>query len=403
MDNIVFNLSDNSHYTMVRNIANNYLLEKKTIQDLWEISQESPLFESLAAFLAISKIKIQKHGKRKLRIAILMNLIHEHNRLRPSSPKNVNGENSLYNKLSQLKWILEDTEIEYQLIYVSGSCPWGSEKILEDEIDKCNSSNVTLLRIEDSAMNSLFIKNQKGGEIIFGIRSILQLPGYPDTGSFDCMLFTDADMTFDLGQLGFLIDGFYSGEDVIIGNRMDPRSILEKNMTRAGRGVLMYRHLQRKLTPGFFIDMNLSDTQCPWKFLPVSVLKEIAMELDSMDWSIDTDILSSVLSHGFRIHTIPVTAIDSELESHGKAIGHFRRNKTIIEGVLHQAHKYELSYDKDIEQLVNTYLKTEDDYRALLESDLPVELSSLQNLDWGKSPMITLPLVEMWLQGLHTH
>jgi len=400
MNDQVFKLTNNSHYIEVREIADSFINQNKTIDELWVLARESKLFYSLAAFLAISKIKIQKFSGKKLRIAILMNLIHEHNRLRPSSSENINGENSLFNKIAQLNWILKDTQIEYQMIYVSGTCPWASDKILLDEISKCGSNNISLLQIEKSALNHHYTKNQKGGEIIFGIRSVLQYPEYPDLGSFDCLLFTDADMTLDLGQIGFLIDGYFNGDDVIIGNRMDKKSILKKNMTRAGTGMLMFRHIQRKLTPGFFLDLNLHDTQCPWKFLSGKVLKDIAMDLDSMDWSIDTDILSAAIDCGYSVKTIAVTAIDSEPESHGKAIGHYKRNKTIIDGIIHQARKYGLAYDRDIAELVEKYLRTDEDYKRLLNSGLPEELQSLPNEEWGRSPLITPAILEKWLRGL---
>ena len=398
--NEFFNLTDNSHFIKVRNLADNFLMQGLTQNELWNISQGSELFFSLAAFLAISKKKLEFHRNKKLRIAILMNLIHEQNRLRPSSGKNPNGENSLKNKIDQLNWLLKDTEIKYQLIYVSGTCPWGSDEILESEIKRLNADNIIHIKVEDYKIGDSYTKNQKGGEMIFGIRSILQLEGYPDHGHFDCMLFTDADMTFDLGQVGTLLDKYYSGMDLITGNRMDPQSILEKNMTRAGSGMLMYRHLQRKLAPGFFVDKNLHDTQCPWKFLSRKVLVDIQEELDCMDWSIDTDILSAAEKYGYTLNIVPVTAIDSELESHGKAIGHFRRNRTIIEGTLHQAEKYDLKYDKELAVLIGKYLVTDVDYKILLESGLPPSLSWLPNEEWGISSFITTALVEEWFKEI---
>ena len=395
-----FNLTDDSHYILVRDIADGFLEKKLSMQVLLVISQGIDLFEALGAYLAISKLKLMCYKGKALRIAILMNLIHEHNRLRPSSDTNPNGENSLENKIDQLKWLFEGTDIEYKLIYVSGNCPWGSDDVLDFELERIMSKNVIHIKIEDYIIGNSYVKNQKGGEIIFGIRSILQMDGYPDNGFFDCMLFTDADMTFDLSQIGTLLDGYFSGKKLIIGNRMDPQSILVKNMTRAGDGVLMYRHIQRKLAPGFFMDKNLHDTQCPWKFLSRSVLADIEPELDSMDWAIDTDILSAAGKHGYLVYITYVTAIDSELESHGKAIGHFRRNRTIIEGTIHQAEKYGLEYDKEIAGLVRKYLKTDEDYRKLLEAGLPPSLSSLPNRDWGRSNLITVSLVENWLMEI---
>ena len=162
----------------------------------------------------------------------------------------------------------------------------------------------------------------------------------------------------------------------------------------------MFRHIQRKLAPLFFMDMGLHDTQCPWKFFSRSALEDIVRDLDSADWSIDTDILSSAHTRGYPIRIIPVTAVDSELESHGKALGHYVRNRTIIEGTLRQARKYNLPYDKDIARLVETYLKTDEDYRILMESGLPDSLKHLPNEEWGRSALITKVVVEQWFKRI---
>ncbi len=398
---ILFDLTNNTHYRKVRDLADGLIHKGLAEDDLLNIAGGSDLFMTLAAFLAVSRLKVRIHRYKKLRIAVVMNLIHEHHRLRLSGPENPNGENSLENKLAQLEWLFRDTEVEYRLIYLSGGCPWGSDEVLDGEIKRIGTDQVSHIRLDDYKAGVSFIKNQKGGEIIFGIRSVLQLPGYADEGYFDAMLFTDADMTFDLGQLGFLLDEHFAGKDIIIGNRMDPRSVLVKNMVRAGTGVLMYRHIQRKLTPRFFLDLNLHDTQCPWKFLSHNLLEAIAQDLDSMDWSVDTDILSSAEKHGYKLNIVPVTAIDSEMESHGRAIGHYRRNRTIIEGVIHQAQKYGLSYDKGIAVLVEKYLRSDADYRKLLAAGLPESLTDLPNREWGISSRITDSVVEEWLKAIH--
>ena len=92
-----FNLNDDNSYRLVRETA------EKLIHDGNQL--EGGLIKSLARFLADSKILLRKHKDKPLRVAILMNLVHEQNRLRPSSAENPNGENSLENKLKQLDWL----------------------------------------------------------------------------------------------------------------------------------------------------------------------------------------------------------------------------------------------------------------------------------------------------------
>jgi hypothetical protein len=387
-----FDLNDDNSYRLVRETAERLIQNPNQVED--------GLITSLARFLADSKTRLQEHKNKVLRVAILMNLVHEQNRLRPSSRENPNGENSLENKLKQLDWLFDGTAVDYKLIYVSGTCPWGSDAVLDKEIRRLGTDRVIHLRLEDSVTPDTLLPNRKGGEMIFGMRAVAQLSGYPDPGYFDCLLFTDADMTFDMGQMGFLIDRYYRGDHVITGNRMASGSVLIKNMTRAGTGILMFRHIQRKLAPLFFRDMDLHDTQCPWKFFSRRALEDIAPDLDSDDWSIDTDILSSAHTRGYPIAVVPVTAVDSEMESHGKALGHYVRNRTIIEGTLHQARKYGLPYDREIASLVERYLKTDEDYRILMESGMPDSLKHLPNGEWGRSAQITIEIVEQWFRRI---
>ncbi len=387
-----FCLTDDLSYKKVRHAADQLLAGLKPETD--------ELTLALARYLENSKKKLERHKNKPLRLAIVMNLVHEHNRLRPSSPENPHGENALENKLKQLEWLFAGTAVDYTLIYVSGHCPWGSDAVLDEQIARLGTEKVVHLQMADYEEGKKYTPNCKGGEVIFGMHTAAGNPGYPDLGLFDCFLMTDADMTFDMGQAGFLLDLYHRGEHVITGNRTHPDSILIKNPTRAGTGVLMYRHIQRKLAPLFFIDMNLHDTQCPWKFLSREALKAVTPALDCMDWSIDTDILSSAWQQGYGIRIIPVTAVDSEFESHGKALGHYVRNKTIIEGTMRQVMKYNLPSDRDIAALVRQYLKTEADYKALLESGLPESLKHLPNAAWGVAPEITLEIVENWLSAI---
>ncbi len=401
-----FNLNHDADFSRVRTLADSYLNEKGlSFRELDALAAGDELFPALAAFLARSKKRLAGYGGRKARLAILMNLVHEHHRLAPASLTNPNGENSLENKLAQLEWIFEGTGVDYHLVYVSGSCPWGSDGVLEQQIQRTGSSGRVSHFIMDEGPEKepegiSYTPNCKGGEMIYGIRSILQKSGYPDAGAFDALLFTDADMSFDLAQAGSLMAAYFEGSRFIIGDRMHPQSILLKNMTRAGSGILVYRHIQRKLTPRYFLDRKLHDTQCPWKFLSLEAARRIEGKLDCMDWSIDTDIIGAAEYCHIPMEIQPVTFIDSEKESHGKAIGHYCRNRTIIEGNLRQNEKYSLPFDQNMARLVKTYLKKDEDYRLLLESGLPPGLENLENRAWGISPQITDELMEEWLGNL---
>ncbi len=397
-----FDLTNDNHYRIVRDLADILLQNSLSEKELNEIATGNlPLMSKLAGYLALSRRAILKHRDKELNIAIVINLIHEHHRLLPCTALNPNGENSLKNKLEQLEWITRGMNINYKLLYFAGKCPWKSDKILKKLVRELKAEKIVkLYRLGDYEIASDFIMDQKGGEMIFGLRTAAGLPGYPkvnDVKEFDGVLFTDADMTFDMAQIGFLIDGLMNGKNIQIGERTHPKSVLVKNIIRAGRGIFVYRHIQRRLGPVYFEKLKLLDTQCPWKFFSTKSLKEIAPMLNSMDWSIDTDIIGGYIYKGYPINIIPVTAIDSELESHGRAIGHHVRMFTILYGLIRQAEKYNLPYDKKVAGLLYKYIETPEDLRKLLDAGPPPGKENLPNSAWGKIETFPYHELEDWL------
>ena len=288
------------------------------------------------------------------------------------------------------------------MIYVSGGCPWGSDEVLKKIIKEENLSEdqVVLLDTREYEVAQNLPRNQKGSEIIFAANTVAKLPGYPDIGDFDGFLFTDADMTLDMGQIGYLIDEYLTNDKhFTIGSRKHEQSILRKNPTRPGPGVSMYRHITRRLGQTFFEDLDLTDTQCPWKFVSAPLLKDLAPLLSCPDWSIDTDFIGAARQMGHEINIIPITAIDSEKESHGHAIagGPATRLITIVHGLLQQARKYNLRYDHDMGDLVDRQVTNRKDLAAILNTLPPENLRTLPANAFGKAETISIEDLEKWI------
>ncbi|MBF0276857.1 MAG: hypothetical protein HQM13_03665 [SAR324 cluster bacterium] len=397
-----FDLTNDSHYQATRELADFFIEKHVPEAELWQmLPHEVPLQAGLGAMLAISKLKLEAHKSRKMRIGIIINLVHEHHRLLPFRFDNPNGENSLRNKILQLKWIFQNSNISWDLIYVTGGCPWKSENVFQNIVESEKiQDRVHLFDIREHEVGADYIKNQKGGEVIFGAKIVTGQHGYPNLGVFDKVLFTDADMTFDLGQIGNLVDLQSRGKSVLIGSRVHEKSILVKNPVRAGNGILMFRHIQRRLEPHLFEGLGLLDTQCPWKFFSFDAFQKIVPLLDSMDWSIDTDFISAAMHLGYEIGIVPVTAIDSDLESHGHAVGHHIRMFTIIQGILHQAKKFGFPFDPEIESLVRKYIQSPEDLEMLLGEGVPVKLLNKANHEFGKGDTISSFELEQWFLSL---
>jgi len=399
-----FDLTNDNHYQMVIDLADEMLNSGLVEDDLEAFlpDKSAPLHTNLAAHIALSRLRILKHKDVPFSLAIAINLIHEHNRLRPATFNNPNGENALRNKIKQLKWITKGTQTTWKLLYATGGCPWGSDEVLQHIIDQENlaKDQVELLDSRQFEIAQHLPKNQKGSEILFAMNSVIGTKGYPKIGDFDAFMFTDADMTLDMGQIGTLIDEhLVNKKDFIIGARTHKLSILRKNPTRPGKGVMMYRHITRRLGPVFFEDLSLSDTQCPWKFLSVDLLKKITPLLSCPDWSVDTDIIGAAFKLGYDIDIVPVTAIDSEKESHGHAIsgGPAARLITIVQGLLKQARNYNLNFDEEIGHLVDTQIQTMQDLSAILNTLPPENLRELPNEAFGKAETINITDLTNWV------
>jgi len=399
-----FDLTNNNHYQMVRDLADAMLANGFGETELEQLlpDKTAPLHANLAAHIALSRLKILKHKDQPFRLAIATNLIHEQNRLRPATFNNPNGEDSLRNKIKQLKWITAGTEIKWKLLYATGGCEWNSEEAFKKIVAEENltKDEVELLDSRDIEVTKNLVKNQKGSELLVAMNSVIGTAGYPNVGQFDAFMFTDADMTLDMSQIGTLIDEYLTNKkDFSIGARTHKLSVSRKNPTRPGKGVLMYRHITRRLGPVFFEDLQLSDTQCPWKFISIDLLKKIAPLLTCPDWSIDTDIIGAAFYLGYDINVLPITAIDSEKESHGHAIkgGPAARLITIVHGLLRQARNYNLRFDKEIGHLVDTEIQAMEDLAAILSTLPPAHLQELPNDAFGKAETISITDLTNWV------
>ncbi len=86
-------------------------------------------------------------------------------------------------------------------------------------------------------------------------------------------MYTDADNSVHLGQLGLLLKPFISNHHhVILGNRKHPDSILIKQEERWGVGIKTLRHMQRMIGQEIF-SKGIKDTQAAFKLYGAGVLK----------------------------------------------------------------------------------------------------------------------------------
>ena len=88
--------------------------------------------------------------------------------------------------------------------------------------------------------------SRKAGAIIMGAMAAI------DDGA-DAVIYTDADNSVHLGQIGLLIQPYVdNGVPVVLGDRKHADSVLVKEGARWGIGIKVLRHMQRMIGHAVF-------------------------------------------------------------------------------------------------------------------------------------------------------
>lgn len=310
-----FDLTDTRHHEFVREMAD-MILQSGSVDSLPESKN---IFLQLACRMAKAKSQLLGQSK-SLNVVAIMNLLGEHNRLRPKSEENPYGEDSLLRKLEEVQWLANDLpNITIDLLYVSGGDWWNSEEILQERINSVKSSfpdiRVDLIKTRDYPEWEGRNTNDKGGEWNLGLRL---MTADKLSKRYDAAYLTDADTTFNLAaSLGESIAYHLNkGWDVILGNRKDPDSVVQKNAKRTGPGA-GWQYLITRYIARIFYEQKVLDTQCPSRFYSLNAAKIIDKKASLDTWTVESDHNFALMSDGFELHFVPVVAVDSEKESVG--------------------------------------------------------------------------------------
>ncbi len=134
------------------------------------------------AMLLVSKQALSMYVKQidyPLHVSLVLAMYNEHNRIRPKSNDNPNGEDFVRRKMKQMEWLLKDSPLNFNMILVDDGCPKQSgEKAKALEIiGKEGYKNVKVLYLYDGIKRqSVVIKglrstsdSRKGGSIQYGM------------------------------------------------------------------------------------------------------------------------------------------------------------------------------------------------------------------------------------------
>ena len=280
-------------------------------------ADQVPLALHLGAKLARSKEVITELSH-PIHVDVVFAAYKENNRiLRPE--EHPSGEDFLRRKVAQLNWLGKASEnFNWHMTAVDDGCPEKCGDIIENLAREEDYDKVSVLRLSDAIDKKLPVaaglsstdESRKGGSIIYGMWNASNKKVKGD----HIVVFTDADLSTHLGQVGLLVDPIiHQGKDVAIGSRREANSIVVKQGTRNVRGKLFIYLWKRMLSPAL---SEVVDTQCGFKGFRASKVKAVVEDCLEYGFAFDVELLlRSELQNPNGIAKSAIAWIDSEAES----------------------------------------------------------------------------------------
>ena len=357
-----------------------------------------PLEMKLAAKLVISR-RYALGLERPVNIGVVFAMWGEHNRLLPKSDSNPNGEDSLRTKIQQLRWVTAGTRIDWTLYAVDDGCPHASGRIARHIADAHPLRNQVKVLFLDQAvptrtgpLKALKSANdsRKAGAIILGCMQAI-------TDGKDAVIYTDADNSVHLGQIGLLLQPFVdNNRRVVLGNRKHPDAVLVKQEGRWGIGIKLLRHMQRMVGQAIF-SRNILDTQAAFKLYESDILQHIITEPTVFDFSFDTDWLLAAISMDEPLDQVPFAFIDSFAESASITQGPMTTWETLLMGLVRSVRRHGVPHSEEMARVLDEEIKSSSDLDLLIQH-LPPELANADAADLGNPEVMSPEAVQAWIQ-----
>ncbi len=390
-------LTNDKHLEEVEKLASNYLLQSKTLQQLQKIevdlfkNEDPSLFKKLAIKLARSK-KIMTDLDGNGHVTVIFAVYKEHIRIKTQA-EHVHGENFLLKKVSQLNWLFENcTGFTWDLVVVDDGCPKNSGGMANDLIKKHSlGDKIKVLFLQDAIDKRLVVTNgientkdsQKGGAIQYGLWDSVQTKKQGHI-----VVFTDADLSTHLGQVGLLVDGIVNhAKSAAIGSRREKLSVSVKAGMRNTRGKL-FIYLWKRMLPS--LD-EIVDTQCGFKAFSSDVIRKIIDDLLEKKFAFDIELLLKIhLLNDQSIIKVPIAWIDSEATSTTSELGPYL---SMLKSIAKMYHKYVVPNDLSSEFVTFVESLTEDQFSILVDN-VPKDIADKNPADFDRFDKIKVSHLE---------
>ena len=358
----------------------------------------APLEFKLAAKLLHSR-RYALSIEEPIRIGVVFAMWGEQNRLLPKGEANPHGEDALRTKIRQLKWVTADTPIDWTLYAVDDGCPHGSGTIAQDIathhplghkvhvlfLDRAVPTDSGPLRRLASADDS-----RKAGAIILGCLQAI-------ADAKDVVIYTDADNSVHLGQIGILLQPFLDDScNVVLGNRKHPDAVLVKQEGRWGIGITVLRHMQRMVGQAIF-SRNILDTQAAFKLYERNTLATIIADPTVFDFSFDTDWLLAVIRRQEPFAQVPFAFIDSFAESASITQGPMTTWLALLKGLVQAARHHGVPHNVEMARVLDEEIQSAADLDLLIHR-LPPELTDVDAAALGDPAVMSPAALQRWIR-----
>ncbi|MCI5207394.1 MAG: glycosyltransferase [Candidatus Electrothrix sp. ATG2] len=396
-----FDLTEPTDQKSLYELSNQLLeLPEVSSEQLREAARrkETPLEFKIAAKLVESKRFLVRNDQ-PVRVGIVFAMWGEQHRLLAKSSANPHGEDALRVKLHQLHWATCDSPVEWTVYAVDDGCPHGSGGIAaEIAAEHPLGNRVKVLSLADALPADLgplahlqsVDDSRKGGAVLLGCMQAL-------ADGMDAVIYTDADTSVHLGQIGLLLQKFIDDKArVLLGNRKDPDAVLVKQESRWGVGIKLLRHMQRMVGHSIF-SQGILDTQAAFKLYHCDVLQKIIQQPTVYDFSFDTDWILAAIAMNERFVKVPFAFIDSFAQSASITQGPMTTWETLLKGLVKAVRKHGVPHNQAMARVLDEEIRTSADLDLLI-GHLPPELANTVDKDLGDPAVMPPEAVQAWIQ-----
>jgi hypothetical protein len=375
-------------------------LDGLTPEALQEAARQSnaPIEFKLAAKMVDSR-QYALSVEHPVNIGVVFAMWGEHHRLYPKSATNPNGEDALNIKVRQLNWVTSGTPIEWTLYAVDDGCPHESGMIARHVSNTGGlDTQVKVLFLGDALPSDVGpLKNlpsvndsRKAGAIILGCMQAI-------SDGKDAVIYTDADNSVHLGQIGLLMRPYLDENyRLVLGNRKHPDAVLVKQEGRWGIGIKVLRHMQRMVGQAIF-SRNILDTQAAFKLYERSLLQQIIADPTVFDFSFDTDWLLAAICMDEPLAQVPFAFIDSFAESASITQGPMTTWVMLLKGLVKAVRRHGVEHNQAMARVLDEEINSSADLDLLI-NHLPPELENADAGALGDPAVLSPEALQLWIQ-----